>query len=335
MGRGLAVLGAAVVIAAGCANQINAAFAAYLTPRELLGSARYDDTTLDAVSHATRVLPDVEPVESRWSPPAGMPLRGRITSAAIPGQVSRFVARDAEIYLPPAYFADPRPELPVLVLLAGQPGTPQDWIRAGHLARTMDTFAANHRGLAPVAVIPDATGSMFADPLCLDSRLGHVDTYLSVDVPAWIRSHLTVDPDAAQWAIAGASYGGTCALQLATNHPDIYPTFVNIAGAAEPTLGDPVRTVAEAYRGDQAAFRRVDPLNLLRARRYPRSAAAIVAGVDDRDAQRDAHLLYGATTAAGMDSHVRQVPGAHDWGCFTAGLERELPWLATRMQLTA
>ena len=56
-----------------------------------------------------------------------------------------------------------------------------------------------------------------------------------------------MDPDSEGWAVGGVSYGGTCALQLATNHPDVYPTFLDISGSAEPTLGDRGCTVAAAF----------------------------------------------------------------------------------------
>ncbi len=142
---------------------------------------------------------------------------------AIPGATSGFAARDAVVYLPPAYFANPRPLLPVLVMLAGQPGSPEDWLNGGKLAMTMDAFAREHHGLAPVVVVPDGTGSQLANPLCLDSQLGKVASYLAVDVPTWIKTHLQVDPDPRSWAVGGLSYGGTCSLQLATNHPEVYP----------------------------------------------------------------------------------------------------------------
>ena len=57
----------------------------------------------------------------------------------------------------------------------------------------MDRFVKAHHGLAPVVVVPDATGSQFADPLCLNSARGNVDAYLALDVPTWIGAHLSVD----------------------------------------------------------------------------------------------------------------------------------------------
>lgn len=271
---------------------------------------------------------------ARWSRPARLPARGKVASAHIPAPISGFLARDAQIYLPPAYFADPRPRLPVLVLMAGEPGSPLDWLGEGNLVGIMDSFAASHGGLAPVVVVADGTGSQFGDPLCLDSRRGNVDSYLARDVPAWIRTHLTVEQNPHSWAVGGLSYGGTCALQLATNHPDVYPTFLDISGAAKPSLGDRRLTVASAFGGDEAAYRRVDPVDRLRTHRYPDSSGAIVVGTEDTDTLADARTVYAAASAAGMNCRYLELPGGHDWRVFSAALAQELPWLAERMNLT-
>ncbi|HZA08449.1 alpha/beta hydrolase [Mycobacterium sp.] len=334
-GGAVALMTAASLVVAGCANQVNVAYGAYPTARDAIGLAHTDDVALVDTRSDARPLPDAPPVAWRSSSPPGLAAHGKVASAVIPAPSAGFSTRKAKIYLPPAYFSDPRPRLPVLVLLAGQPGEPRDWLRAGGLAQTMDRFAAGHDGLAPVVVVADATGSRFGNPLCLDSRRGKADTYLAKDVPAWIKSNLTVEPDPKRWAIAGASYGGTCALQLATNHPDVYPTFLDISGSAEPTLGDSAHTIVEAFGGNRKAFSQVNPLELLATQRYPQSAAAIVVGNEDRDTKRDAHRVYQAATAAGMASQYREVPGAHDWRAFSAAFTLELPWLAERLQLNA
>lgn len=324
---------AASLICMACANQVNGVYAAYPTPRDALGLAPRDDIALPPKQAQTLPQPVTGTLESHWTLPPDLGMSGKLTSATIPGRISGFSARAAKIYLPPAYFAQPSPRLPVLVLLSGQPGMPQDWLSAGKLARTMDRFAKAHHGLGPVVVVPDATGSQFADPLCLNSARGNVDAYLAVDVPAWIGAHLSVDTRPNAWAIAGASYGGTCALQLATNHADVFPTFIDISGSAEPTLGDRRRTVAEVFAGDVAAFRRVNPLDLLRMRRYPHSAGAIVIGAADGATKADARSVFEATKAAGMTSHYTELPGSHDWRVFSAGLDVELPWLARHLKL--
>ena len=99
------------------------------------------------------------------------------------------------MFYPPAYFADNPEPLPVLVLIAGQPGDPRDWLAGDRLQSAMDGFAVHHSGLAPVVVVPDALGAQRANPICVDSSLARVDTYLSQDLPDAIRGRLRVDPD--------------------------------------------------------------------------------------------------------------------------------------------
>lgn len=181
--------------------------------------------------------------------PPGMPKTGAVYQVSIPGGRSGFAARPGYIYLPPAYLATPRSQRPVLVLLGGQPGDPRAWVDSGRIQAVMDGSAKRHSGLAPVVVMPDDLGSEFANPLCLNSRLGDVLTYLTIDVPDWIISHLQVRPPGQGWAIGGFSEGGTCAIQLSTQAPRLYPFFVDISGQLEPTLGSRQLTISRAFGG--------------------------------------------------------------------------------------
>ena len=332
LGKLVSVLAALAVVAA-AALHVNLEFDAYPTVGNALGVESAARIPFSDVPAAVAQTVTGTPLDSVWTAPADLPAAGKITSAAIPGTVSGFSARDAEIYLPPAYFADPRPLLPVLVLLAGQPGAPEDWLNGGRLALTMDNFAREHAGLAPVVVVADGTGSSIANPLCVDSPLGNVDTYLSRDVPDWIDSALQIDENRAHWAIGGLSYGGTCSIQMATNHPDVYPTFLDLSGQREPTLGDRNRTVQQAFGGDAAAFTAVNPLDLLKSRRYPDSAGIFVVGTDAKDFKPGQQEMYDAAKAAGMDVQYVEVPGGHSFEVWAEGLRRELPWLATRTGL--
>ncbi|MEU4839520.1 alpha/beta hydrolase [Nocardia testacea] len=327
---GLVAAAVAVVLCA--AGGINAVFDAYPTVRTALGMTDYRTVPFD-----TALAPQVgrgrSPAPADWTPPDDMPETGAVTRAAVPGAVSRFPAREARIYLPPAYFTDPRPVLPVLVLLAGQPGSTDDWLVGGELTRIMDAYAAEHRGLAPIVVLADGTGGRLANPLCVDSRLGNAATYLSVDVPNWVRTHLQVNPDPRGWAVGGLSYGGTCALQLATTRPEVYPTFLDMSGQAEPTLGDRATTIREAFGGDADAFARNNPADLLARKRYPDSAGAFVVGLGDTEYRTAIERLAGAARAAGMDVHLTELPGGHSFAVWSAGLEKELPWLGHRLDL--
>jgi S-formylglutathione hydrolase FrmB len=336
----VAVLGALALVLLASVSGINGYYGQFPTVRTALGSDYTDEIDFGAAATpAPRLIRRAggAPLAATWSPPAGMPATGRVAQVDIPGPVSGFAARPGWVYLPPSYLSGVRAQLPVLVLLPGQPGDSRDWLDGGRLAQRMDAFAAGHRGLAPVVLMPDALGSELANPLCLDSALGNAAGYLTVDVPAWIRLHLQIDPDPASWAVGGFSYGGTCALQLALTAPQVYPTFLDISGQSEPSLGTRADTVHAAFgdgAGADAAFRAVNPLDLLATRRYPQTAGALVAGADDPEFRPQADTVFAALQAAGVPSTLTVLPGGHTWAVWGPGLDASLPWLGSRLGLT-
>ncbi|TVT24861.1 esterase [Amycolatopsis rhizosphaerae] len=335
--RGGAVA-AAVLVLLTCAVKINAYYGQFPTLRTVFGLPSADQVAFadNAAWVASPFLPQPgKAMLDGWVPPADMPGHGAVSQVRIPPAVSGFAARDAYVYLPPAYLTAHRPLLPVLVLLHGQPGAPVDWIDGGRLGDMMDGFASAHHGLAPVVVVADDTGTELGNPLCLDSRLGNSESYLTVDVPDWIKKTLQVDQDSRHWAVAGFSYGGTCSLQLALRRPDLFPTFVDISGQTEPTLGTRSSTVQEAFGGDESRFRAVNPADEVAARTYPGTAGMITAGDADGEYLPQQQEVYAYCRRARLDVGWLEVPGGHTWQAWGAGLERSLGWLAVRTGLVA
>jgi len=316
-------------------NQINRVYDQFPTLRNALSALTTQATPLREVigTKPLVIAPTGTYLSAVWHAPADMPSGGTLTTASIPATHSGFGARSAWIYLPPAYQATPRPRLPVLVLLAGQPGSPRDWVDGGDIIDMMNTFASAHHGLAPVVVMADATGTEFGNPMCMDSKLGKAQTYLAVDVPNWVKSTFQVDTDASQWAIAGLSYGGTCALQLAVNAPNVYRDFISISGQDQPTLGTFRQSVNNAFGGNAAAFLAVDPLTIMRTKKFPETHAMIVAGSDDETYRPQQQKVYAACKAADMHVSFELLPGGHGWQVWRPGLELNLSWLARQTML--
>lgn len=334
----VAVLAALAVLLGG-AGLVNRVYAEFPTVGTVLGLADYRTVPLAEVTGSTLVtvggdLSSGTPLESVWTAPVTMPEHGAIAEASIPGVSSGFVARPAQIYFPPAYFTDPRPLLPVLVLLAGEPGEPKDWVVSGRLPEVADAFATEHAGLAPVVVVADPIGETLGNTLCVDSARGNARTYLTKDVPDWIHANLQVATGPRSMAVGGLSFGGTCALQLALSDPTVYPTFLDLSGQAEPTIGTRAETVADFFGGDAEAFREHNPADLLATRKFPDLAGAFVYGSSDHEYGPAAKTLYSAALAAGIDTHLTELPGGHSYAVWSAGLRHEMPWLAQRTGLT-
>ena len=333
----VAILSALCVVAL-AGNEINKSYDEYPRLGDLLGA-----TGENVISGPPAVSPVVASdlnttaLTAIWTPTgANIPTDGgKISQITLPGTRSGFQGRDSWVYLPPAYFADNAQPLPVLILLHGQPGGGGDWVTGNRVQSAMNDFAAQHNGIAPVVVMPDVTGSPVANPLCTNSALGQLDTYLAVDVPNAIKSQLRVDPRPEHWGIGGFSYGGTCSMQMVTNHPDVFTSFLDVSGEAEPSLGSHQDTVQQAFGGDESKFKAINPIDIMAHEKFPQIAGWFYVGADDSDFLPGQRKMYQAAKDAGMDVQLVQVPGAgHDWALASTALAQTLPWFAQRMGIT-
>lgn len=337
-GTGLAAALAAALLA------INAFFGAYPSLAAVLGLG-VPTTPLDSLPAAAPLPRAPErgagPLLASWTAPSDLPTEGAVVTATVPaGDQSGtrgFKPRQASLYLPPAYLTAQRPALPVLVLMAGQPGSPRDWFEIGRLKETMDAYAAAHGGLAPVVVVVDPLGSPYRNPLCSDTpRGGRAATYLQRDVPTWITTHLQVDPDRSHWAIAGLSNGGTCALQVVTRAPESYRVFLAMSPEEHPTLGGERRTIDRGFGGDRAAYEANDPLSLMAAAppgRYDGVAGLISIGAQDEEYASAVPALVDGARGAGIEVDARQYEGGHRWIVWSAALADQVDWLGERLGL--
>jgi len=311
--------------------QINAYFGLNRTVSDLMGTALARIPALEPALTRQPGGPSPVPLAG-WAPQGEVPDEGALRKATIPGTASGLVTREAYIYLPPAYFATNRPALPVLVLFSGQPGGPADWLTGGALRTHLDTFASGHGGIAPVVVVADPNGTQSANTLCLDSRIARADTYLSVDLPAWINTTLDVDPDHRQWAAGGFSFGATCALQMGTRHPDLYSSVLAFSSELEPALAkERQKTIDAAYAGDTAAFERETPLTRMNQLRFDAKAVYFAAGERDPEFVEYMDTLAEAARKAGFTVEATQVQHAgHSWDTPSRGMADGLAFLAAR-----
>jgi S-formylglutathione hydrolase FrmB len=263
-------------------------------------------------------------VAGSWSAPADLPAHGRVGSVRIPGVRSHFEARDAVVYLPPAALVAHPPRLPVVVLMTGQPGSPVSVMLSGHVAETLDADASRHAGLAPIVVVPDQLGSADANPLCVDGALGDSATYLTRDVPDWIRAHLNVQTSARSWAVGGFSQGGTCGLQFAAARPDLFGSLIDVSGQEGPALSSVEKTIQDGFAGDRARYRAAQPADILH-RHAPYADSWAFFAVGSRDTRYSAvqARISAAAAAAGMHVERLHAPGSgHDWVTASRGFAR-------------
>ena len=135
------------------------------------------------------------------------------------------ITRVVYLYLPPQYFqpAYRAYRFPVIELIHGQPGVPQDWITVVGVTRAFDRLLADKLAQPAVLVMPDANGGARISLQCLNQVGGPQDlTYLAVDVPTQVARMLRVSRPGRAWGVAGYSEGGFCAANMALRYPHRY-----------------------------------------------------------------------------------------------------------------
>ncbi|WP_156686111.1 alpha/beta hydrolase [Mycobacterium sp. Marseille-P9652] len=284
------------------------------------------------------------------------PSKGVVVPVDIDENASHFRHRRELVYLPPAWFnSNPPPKLPAVMMISSAFNTPADWLGPGGAFTAIDNFAAAHHGFSPVLVFVDPTGSFDNDTECVNGSRGNAADHLTKDVVPFVVSNFGVSASRDNWGVAGWSMGGTCAVDLAVMHPELFRAFVDIAGDRSPTLGgSKEQTVAKLFGGDSNAWAAFDPITVITKHgRYsgvsgwfdvpssgdshtvaeeanpslaPTDPAANPEGQDAA-----ANALCATASANGIPCAVVAQPGQHDWPFAAQAFEAALPWLAATL----
>jgi enterochelin esterase-like enzyme len=268
---------------------------------------------------------------------------GLTLRVSVHGRVSD-LTRTAYVFLPPEYFEAgfyQKYHFPVIELIHGFPGQPQDWVTVLGANTMLDSLVSQHEAKPAVLVMPDSNGARGVSLQCLNQAGGPKDdTFLSQDLPDFIAARLRVQQPGTGWGIAGYSEGGFCAANLALQHGDVYSYAGVLSGYFRPSdnqLTDPPRQVSP-FGGNRRAAELNTPMNVLRTlppgRPVPQFwlGAGLLDAQDVRSAQNFGQLLQlrqpGVTVKlAPGDGHTMLtwrglLPGMLTW--MTRGLNQEV-----------
>ena len=325
--RRVAGIAAVLLAVVSAGSAVNQAFAYYPTFDRLFGkSANHflDNAQLNAMRTEVRKT-------------GKLPDHGATLAVPIPGKNLKFTPRPAYVWVPPAWFARNHPELPVIELLHGTPGDPSNWTKSAYADATALAFAEQHKGIAPILVMPDINGSWGADSECVNSSMfGAVETYVTTTVPDFMRKKFNASTAPGSVAIAGLSEGGLCATTLALNHPTIYAAFGNYSGNASPTYQDESkqRTINALFGGSQANYDAHNPVFLLTQHSFTGLAGWFEVGLQDSESLQAGLTLQKLASNAGIDTCVTTPPGGHSFDLWAQAFKDSLPWLSWKLRLT-
>ncbi|MBO0855339.1 MAG: hypothetical protein J2P18_16430 [Nocardia sp.] len=266
------------------------------------------------------------PAESTAAPVPGtyISTHATVQTAIYRGIASGLTGR-VLIWTPPEYDQDQYRDsrFPVIMLLHGSPGGPEDWTKGGGIPDRLAALMAQGVLDPAVVVIPQTDPNNVATD-CTDLPGGqHNATWLSHDVPQMIQQHFRVQDSADGWGLAGFSTGGYCAADLALQHPHIF--------------GSAAMFSPDDFAGDPAAVH--DPR--VRAANNPVTLAGsgapvsllVATSVNDRySSPANANALYRAArwpTEVAPPLILRD--GGHNWGTWHAMFPAVFRWLGLHL----
>jgi len=259
----------------------------------------------------------------------GYTLRGMVT-----GRRSH-ITRVVYVYLPPQYFqpAYRGYRFPVIELIHGQPGEPQDWINVVGVTDALDHLVDDRLARPVVLVMPDANGAEKVSLQCLNQVGGPHDlTYLALDLPAQIAHILRVQRPGPAWGVAGYSEGGFCAANLALRFRSRYGFAGVLSGYFRPfdnQLAHPIRRVSP-FGGSRRLRQDNTPLDEIQM--LPAGAALprfwLGAGTGDTRDVAGAELFWADLRLRGADVPLTLTPGGgHDMVTWRAEVPPMLTWM--------
>jgi len=152
-----------------------------------------------------------------------------LRSAAVGGRPQRIV-----VYLPPGYSTHPWVRYPVLYLLHGVPGGPNNFLLAGRMGVLEDTLYAQHRIAGIILCMPTGSAGFFDDTEWANGiHPGQAwETFVARDVVQAVDARYRTIATSQGRAIAGLSEGGYGALNIALHHPTEFHVVESWSGYA-------------------------------------------------------------------------------------------------------
>jgi enterochelin esterase-like enzyme len=257
--------------------------------------------------------------------------------ATITGPLSH-ITRSVYVYLPPQYFqaAYRNYQFPVIELIHGQPGEPQDWINVVGVQAILRNLV--NRGVAKPAVLvmPDANGGERVSEQCLNQVGGQQDmTYLGLDVPNVISREIPrVQKPGPGWGLAGYSEGGYCAANMALqqNLMRRFGAAASLSGYFVPTANQlPSGKMVNPFRGNKALTRENTPIDQILTLKpgSPIPQFWLGAGSGDQQDVSAANYFWQELQVYQPNVPLKLSKGGHTMGVWRAQVPPMLQWMTT------
>jgi S-formylglutathione hydrolase FrmB len=258
---------------------------------------------------------------ARGSPPRGRVVKMTLHSGAL-GRSERVL-----VYTPPGYSARRARRYPVVILLHGVPGRPEEFVDHG-VAGRLDRLIASGAIPPIIVALPAGSDHPEDDNEWADSEVRtseRWETFLASDLVRWLDARYRTTARREGRAIGGDSMGAFGAMNVALHHRDEFAAVSAWSGyfnANTPSVQHPGSALWRAYSPQLYAVEMQPPLRVL----HPRISFYVGA----RDGFAAENVAFDRRlTSLGVPHRFSLVRGAgHGWDLWSAHFDSELRFLA-------
>ncbi len=223
-----------------------------------------------------------------------------------------------------------RTRFPVLMVLPGQPSTPQG-IFEGMAFGQQAADAIDSGKVKPfVAVLPPIMIDPPRDTECTNVPNGpQAESWLSENVRGQVIAKLRVDRQGTHWSTLGWSTGGFCGAKLLLRHRDLFNAAVSIGGYFTAETDN---TTGDLFGGNTVLRNENSPSWLIKQAGALQSNILVVVSAQDRDSYRGVAYADGARFIAQTKgtpgvSTILLPSGGHSFTTYRPTIPETLNWL--------
>jgi putative tributyrin esterase len=269
------------------------------------------------------------------APPAAT--RGTLTRYEIDAPELNDTHRSVRVYTPAGYAesAAAGRRYPAVYLLHGWPGSEGNWPGMGRAAVTADSLIASGRIPPVVLVFPNGNGKGFLGrSLWMDSYDGssRMEAFLTHRLVPWVDSTFRTIRSPESRGVVGLSDGGTAAINLVLQHPDLFSAAGSHSADLRLERGMGMGGVVGPEPGATKLLAAHSPL-VYAPEVLPHLDPPVIyfdCGANDESAAQNREF-DAMLTKLGVAHSYHEFPGTHDWKYWRMHLPASLEAVTVRM----
>lgn len=228
------------------------------------------------------------------------------------------------VSLPPGYVENPTQQYPVIFLLHGGHGNPEDWFaKKGAALKTLQKLYTAGKLVPSIVITPDGNdkrgSSAHWDPQYIDGPHGQVSTAVGDELVKVVKDRYRTLPNPDFWAMGGLSSGGWGAMNVGLHNLNNFSILFSHSGYFKDKSGPQNSPIAY--------IKTIPDQEQKRLRIYLDSGKL---DIEELEEARKFSQVLGKLRIYNM---FRQYPGSHTWNYWREHLSDSLTFVGEQFKI--